>query len=690
MFASMPQTPRARTVRSALLITLVAGTSVAFAQQNRPDENAPILLETTAAQQTTPQFIEGVRVTEFGTVEIGVQNADLRAVLQTLAIRSGRNIVTSESVVASVTASIEGVSLERALEVLLDQYGFGFVVDGEFIRVYSKAELNERRPLRTEIFHLEHLTAEDAAQFAGPLLSGEGRLVESVASVNWELYTGSGAGVGGGEGGGASGSMPGAPYGKDSFANRSTVMVRDYEDNIQQIADLLKRIDTPPDQVLIESTVLSVVLNDQNAFGVDFALIQDVQFTEFFGLPSNFTPDGRVGPGNDDLSRTLTSTNQPNDGFLSTNIGNQSGPAGIRGGIMAGNSAIFIRALDTITDTNVMANPKVLALNRQQARVFVGSRVGYLQTVATETATTQTIEFIDTGIQLAVRPFVSSDGRIRMELAPRIADVVFNQRLSDGRAFDVPTENIQEITTNVTVPEGSTVVLGGLFQESIVLNRSQVPVLGDIPLIGGAFRGHEDTTLRTEVMFLIKPTVIRDSKLIEDGDRAAADAARVLVGTREGLLPWARERQTSVLNVDAQRLAREGDVDRALWTVRRSLELHPVQADAIRIREQLLTDPTRAPTRSSMERAMGNRMLRLLSDSEQAEGQGYVAPASTSWTPPAVEAKPAPAPQPAPAPAPAPAPKPAAEPAAQPAPAAAEPAPAPAAPIGQMVPVENN
>lgn len=612
-----------RVLIPAALLVLCGTSSSVLAQ----DENAPIVLDTQPVPlDTTPQFIEGVRVTEFGTVEIGVQNAPLGAVLQTLAIRSGRNIVSSESVMATVTANIEGVSLERALEVLLDQYGFGFVVDGEFIRVYTKDELEARRPLRTEIFELEHLSAEDAAQFAGPLLSADGRLVESVASADWTLYTGASSNLSGDAGGGGGdATAPGAPFGKDSFAHNSMIMVRDYEDNLQEIENLLGRIDTPADQVLIESTVISVNLTDRNAFGVDFALIQDVQFTDFFGLPG-FGGNNVVSPGSSDLSRTVTSPVTDNDSFLSTNIGNQTGDAGIRGGILAGNTAVFIRALDTISDTNVMANPKILALNRQQARVSVGSRVGYLQTVATQTATTQTIEFIDTGVQLAVRPFVSNDGRIRMELAPRVADVVFNQRLADGQVFDVPTENIQEITTNVTVPEGSTVVLGGLFQEKIVLSRSQIPLLGDLPLIGGAFQGNEDTSVRQEIMFLIKPSVIRDSRLAEMGDNASAEAARVLVGTREGLLPWARERQTSVLNVDAQRLAREGDLDKALWTVRRSLELHPAQADAVRIREQLVSDPTLSPTRSMMERAMNHRIHSLLSEDGKRQRESYLAP----------------------------------------------------------------
>ncbi len=669
----------------AALLAL-SGTSTSVLAQ---DENNPIVLNTQpVVQDTTPQFIEGVRVTEFGTVEIGVQNADLRAVLQTLAIRSGRNIVTSESVAATVTANIEGVSLERALDVLLDQYGFGYVIDGEFIRVYSKSELEARRPLKTEIFTLEHMSAEDAAQFAGPLLSADGRLVESTAAADWSLYTGASTDLtGGGGGGGGAASAPGAPFGRDSFAHSSMLMVRDYEDNIREIGSLLSRIDTPPDQVLIESTVVSVNLTDRNAFGVDFALIQDVQFTDFFGIPA-FGGNNPISPGSSELARTAVSPVTDNDSFLGTNIGNQSGDAGIRGGIIAGNSAIFIRALDTISDTNVMANPKILALNRQQARVSVGSRVGYLQTVATQTSTSQTIEFIDTGVQLAVRPFVSSDGRIRMELAPRVADVVFNQRIADGQVFDVPTENIQEITTNVTVPEGSTVVLGGLFQESIVLSRSQIPVLGDLPFIGGAFQGNEDTSIRQEIMFLIKPTVIRDSRLADMGENAAADAARVLVGTREGLLPWARERQTSVLNVDAQRLAREGDLNKALWTVRRSLEMHPAQADAVRIREQIISDPTLSPTRSMMERSMNHRILRLLSTDDQKARSSYMAPPmpqTAAWTPAPIQ--PAPRFETAPPPPAAP-PAPAAEPEVV---AEVEEA-VEAAPttVGQMVPVKDN
>jgi type IV pilus assembly protein PilQ len=91
-------------------------------------------------------------------------------------------------------------------------------------------------------------------------------------------------------------------------------------------------------------------------------------------------------------------------------------------GIVSNDVAVFLRVLDEVSDTTVVSNPKVLALNRQPARVLVGRKVGYLNTTSTDTATTQTVEFLDTGTQLYFRPFVSNDGIIRMELRPAVSE----------------------------------------------------------------------------------------------------------------------------------------------------------------------------------------------------------------------------------------------------------------------------
>ena len=290
------------------------------------------------------------------------------------------------------------------------------------------------------------------------------------------------------------------------------------------------------------------------------------------------------------------------DGFLISTPGQTgTGDANFKAGILFNDVGIFVRALDLVSDTTVLSNPKVLTLNRQRARVHIGDRQGYLETVTVENTVLQTVKFINSGIELDIRPFIMGDGRVRLEIAPEVSSVTFGE----GVRAQIPDEKIQTISTDVLVPAGHTAVLGGLFTEMTTRSRSQVPILGDIPLLGVAFRGHEDTVEKVEIIFLIKPTILKDRLLDEQGERGVAYEERVRVGSRRGLLPWSRERQTSRLNLEAVRLMAKGEVDSALFEIRRSLELNPNQPDAIRIREELVGDREWWPMPSMLDRIIG-------------------------------------------------------------------------------------
>ncbi|MFU8828291.1 MAG: hypothetical protein ACNA8P_02550, partial [Phycisphaerales bacterium] len=207
--------------------------------------------------------------------------------------------------------------------------------------------------------------------------------------------------------------------------------------------------------------------------------------------------------------------------------------------------------------------------------------------------------FLDTGTQLAFRPFISNEGIIRLEIAPRVSEGVVNTRTDvSGVAITVPDEITQELNTNIAVPDGATVVLGGLFKETTSASRSQVPIFGDLPLIGAAFRGHDDSIDRQEVIFMLTPTIMNDTVMMAQGERGMQWTERVRVGSRNGTLPFSRERQTAQLNVQAERLAREGEYDRAMHVLRRSLELNPHQTDALYLREQLMNQTDFWPKRS--------------------------------------------------------------------------------------------
>ena len=526
---------------------------------------------------------EGVRVSEYLTVDIFVNDEDLNNVLQMLSVQSQKNIVVSQDVSARVSANFYGVTIPEALDALLNINGYGWIEKGNFIYVYTLEELEAikaaARKRESRVIRLNYLSASDAAEFVEPLLSAGGKLVFNEAATEFSL-------------------SEDVPSGAEDYALESTLIVNDYPEHLDEIQALITSIDTRPSQVLVEATILQTQLNEANAFGVEFAVLNDLSFTDFFDfggpLGSALALTGRG-------ENKVAPVDQTASAFVSS-PGNIAGPATFRASVIADDVAVFLKLLDEVTDITILSNPKILTLNRQASRVLVGRKLGYLNTTSTETATTQTVEFLDTGTQLTVRPFVSNDGMIRLELQPRVSEGQIRETTDGlGAAVTIPDEVTQELSTNIIVPDGATVVLGGLFRESTSLGLRQVPILGDIPIIGAAFRGHDDATERAEIVFMITPTIVNDQILLDQGERAVEMSDRIRTGTRQGLLPWSQDRQTKQQNILAERAARDGNLDKANWHLRRSLELRPAQPDAIQMREELFNKADYWPSRSMLE-----------------------------------------------------------------------------------------
>ncbi len=270
---------------------------------------------------------------------------------------------------------------------------------------------------------------------------------------------------------------------------------------------------------------------------------------------------------------------------------------------MSNDVAVFLRVLDEVTDSTIISNPKLLCLNRQPGRVLVGRKVGYLKTVTNSNGTSvPEPEFLQVGTELYFRPFIQNDGTIRMELKPKVSDAVFREATdSNGTPVTIPDEITNELTTSVIVRDGQTIVLGGLFREATETTRRQIPYLGDIPIIGAAFRGNDDKTQRQEIIFLITPTVVTDAAIETMGQRSLAQVDNVRSGMREATLPWGAERRTAQLNLEAARLAAEGKTQEALWALERSLNIRPNQPDAIALRESISSKKTTWPNRSMMD-----------------------------------------------------------------------------------------
>ncbi|MEM7622464.1 MAG: hypothetical protein AAF235_04600 [Planctomycetota bacterium] len=530
-----------------------------------------------------------VSVSEHDLVDLHVRDEDLGAVLQLLSAASRRNIVVSRNVEATVTASLYGVTFYDTLDALLHVNGFGYVERGGFVYVHTRDELEEiraaTRERATRVIELDFLNAVDAARFVAPLLSEEGTITTPGAAEDFAIPSS-------------------APTGKDDYASHAIVVVNDFDENIIAIEDVLKQIDTRPTQVLIEATILQARITEANAFGIDFSIIADLNFDDLVNplsavsrmLDGTDAGDGNTQPlvPGDNVGRALTSS-----------VGNASGPATLRVGVIDQDVAVFLRVLDEVTDVTVISNPKVLTLNRQPARVLVGTRVGFLSTTTTETATTETVEFLDTGTQLHVRPFVTRDGLIRMEIKPQVSSATLRDAQgSQGQTLTVPDEDTTELVTNLYVRDGQTVVLGGLFTESTTSSRRQVPLLGDLPIVGAPFRGHDDSISRNELIFLVTPSIVSDEVLTLEGRRATEYVELARVGARQGLLPWSRERQVGHLLIEAEELAASGDRERAALQVQRALTLQPQSADAIALRDRLAGSDSGWPSRSIIEQVL--------------------------------------------------------------------------------------
>lgn len=551
------------------------------------------------ARSVRPIRANAVKVDENGVVDLRVNGEEVTAVLEMLSLQAQKNIIPYKNVSGRVFANLYGVTFYEALDALLHANGFGYVERGNFIYVYTLEDLQklekEARQRTWRVIRLNYLSAVDAAAFAQPLLSKD-----SVIKTNSKV-----------------GNFPGkseVPVGGEDYPGESTIMVFDFPEQVEQIEKLIKELDTRPAQVLVEATILQTQLDENNAFGVDFALLGNLNFGDFLSIGGPLkVPDAMIvnnaskltNPGSSDLP-IVGAEGVPGKAFgLASTPGNTSGPGTLKLGLYNSNVGVFVRMLDEVSDTTILSNPKILALNRQPARVLIGQRVGYLNTTSTNTATTQTVEFLDTGTQLHFRPFVGNDGTIRLELKPSVSTAVIRDvRNSAGAVVTVPDEITNELTTNVIVRDGQTVVLGGLFRESTKTSRRQVPLLGDIPLVGKAFRGQEDEVKRQEIIFLITPSIVSDSFLAESGAKSQDVIARVRTGAREGLLEFSRERLTSSMVSDARKLAAEGKSDKALWKLNMALSMNPRQVDAIELKESLTGEKASWPHRSMLQDLM--------------------------------------------------------------------------------------
>jgi general secretion pathway protein D len=254
------------------------------------------------------------------------------------------------------------------------------------------------------------------------------------------------------------------------------------------IEDALRKLDVPPLQVMIDATISEVTLNHALQYGVQW----------YF----------QSGPYN---SAALTQgANTP------PSLPSQVFPA-LSYMYQSASATVVLNALASVTDVSVLSAPKLMVLNNHTATIEVGDQVpistgSAVSTISAGAPIVNSIEYRDTGVILKVTPRVNSGGLVLLDIAQEISDVLPQPASSSNNSSaqnQSPTIEQRKIATSVAVQDGETIALGGLIKNEVQKGRSTIPILGNIPILGHLFGDTTGGLLRTELVVLLTPKVVR-------------------------------------------------------------------------------------------------------------------------------------------------------------------------------------
>ena len=469
----------------------------------KPDQNA---------QVETKKEYKGERLT------LNFQDIETRAVLQLLADASGQNIVVSDTVTGNVTLRLQNVPWDQALDIVLRTKGLDKRQEGNVIIVAPSAELAAREKA--------DLAAKKDIQELAPLHAEYLQINYAKASDIANLLRGTSGGAGGGASTGGAGGGTGnavlSQRGRVSVDDRTnTLLIQDTSDRIADVRRLVATLDIPVRQVLIEARIV-IVTND---FERDLGAILGVSATRRNGNNGLYETTGTAAGIDQGVSSAITNlgtngTVYPVSLPTGTNAANRynvnlpvASPAGsIALGILGSDFLVDLE-LDAAQKENrgtVIASPKVITANQREATIKQGVEIPYQQS-ASSGATT--ISFKDAVLELKVKPLITPDGRIILDLA--VSDDTVGQVVVASGGVNVPAINTRAIETQVVLTDGQTVVLGGIYETELRETINKVPVLGDIPGLGYLFRSRTNINNNSELLIFVTPKILREGARIE-------------------------------------------------------------------------------------------------------------------------------------------------------------------------------
>ena len=475
------------------IVVAVAGDFEQLAYQSDRDYVLEVRQRQKAAiVDPTKRDYKGERLT------LNFQDIETRAVLQLLAETSGQNIVVSDSVRGNVTLRLQNVPWDQALDIVLRTKGLDKRQDGNVVYVAPSEELQARErqqletqkaivelaPLRTEYLQVNYAKASDLAALIKS--QGKASLLSERGSVSVDDRT-------------------------------NTLLLQDTAERLADIRRLVSTLDIPVKQVLIESRI--VIVNDSfsRELGVRFG-------SAYVGDVGN---DGLIWLGNNGLNA--------NDGDTGPVIGNGTGSQ--QGQVVTGtapdryivnlpvanpamNLAMTLLNSNYVVDLEISAAqregrgevvsaPRVITANGQEAYIEQGREIPYQESASSGATTTQ---FKKAVLSLTVTPQITPDDRLILDL--KVTKDSVGQYVPSATGGLVPSIDTRQITTQVLVNDGQTVVLGGILETDSRDDVNKVPFLGDVPGLGVFFRKKATRDEKNELLIFVTPKILREGASI--------------------------------------------------------------------------------------------------------------------------------------------------------------------------------
>jgi type IV pilus assembly protein PilQ len=453
----------------------------------------PDQIEEASSLYSESKEYEGQRLT------LNFQDIETRAVLQLLAETSGRNIVVSDTVQGNVTLRLRNVPWDQALDIVMTTKGLDMRQNGNVIIVAPAEEIaaretadlearnaiSELEPMYSEFLQVNYAKAADLAALIGA--EGANSLLSERGSIAVDDRT-------------------------------NTLLVQDTADRLEDIRRMVRALDVPIKQVLIESRI--VVVNDD--FSRDLGVRLGVTAYRENGTDGAAVISG-TGSGTDTMVNSIID-NLGNTGQITpvqlpllTDRYNVNVPIAEA----AGRFSLAVLERDYLVDLEltaleaegrgeIVSTPRVITANQKEARIEQGVEIPYQQS-ASSGATT--VQFKKAVLSLTVTPQITPDNNIIMDLRvhkDNVGDVIS----TGGLGGTVPSIDTRAVETQVLVEDGQTVVLGGIYETERRETITKVPFLGDIPAVGALFRSKQLQNDKSELLIFVTPRILEEGSTI--------------------------------------------------------------------------------------------------------------------------------------------------------------------------------